>query len=81
MKKNILLFVLMLTAAIISDSQDEPNNIIIQRLESKLPTLQGRQLVDTLVRIARIRLDSRYDKWDSSLYYSGLAINEAKKID
>src|SRR4029078_8100825 len=79
MKKCSLSFVFILAIVLVCNSQDERTNTI-ERLEAKFPTLQGKQLVDTLIRIARMRLDSRYDKWDSALYYSRLAINEAKKI-
>lgn len=55
-----------------------------RRLEKKrgrLEGLQGGERIDYLNDIAQGMMFSSYTKWDSSLYYSQLAIEEAKEIN
>lgn len=78
MKKRIFFFILLLTIVIAGNSQSEQEKRL-ERMEARLPTLQGNNRVTCLNNIARTLLGLRYDRWDSALYYSSLAIIEAKK--
>ena len=75
-----LLFCLLLLLGITTWSQDEAERRL-QKLRPQLKDLQGADRVSCLNDIAQCMMFSSFTKWDSSLFYSRLAIDEARKID
>jgi len=80
MPKPFLFGVLLLLLSLHGMAQDDAERRL-RRKEIQLEGLHGAERIDYLIDVAQSMMFTSYTKWDSSLYYSQLAIAEAKELN
>jgi hypothetical protein len=79
MRKQSLFIFFMLLLFHHLEAQDKAADRL-QQMQARLEGLQGPERIACLNDIAQSMMYTSYKKWDSSLYYSKLAMEEAKKM-
>ncbi|HEX5652149.1 MAG TPA: histidine kinase [Chitinophagaceae bacterium] len=78
MPKLVICALLLFLFAGMANTQDT-RELRLRKIQARLSRLSGTERIDCLNRIAQRMMDGSYTRWDSSLYYSKLAIEEASQ--